>query len=172
VGARSRPGSNLRFRSSGSERARARSNGYTRPVITDWLGTISLAEFATAYRGRAPIAQPRTASAACSLLDWDVLDRVLRAVPDALVVARGALLNMPSPGSVDQLRVYFAAGIGLCIRHAARGRFSLPALAVVAHGDLPPGRAVDLRRSFPAMIRAGIPRAAVRRHVVRIGDRR
>jgi 50S ribosomal protein L16 3-hydroxylase len=129
VGARSRPGSNRRFRSSGSERARARSNGYTRPVITDWLGTISLAEFATTYRGRAPIAQPSTASAACSLLDWDVLDRVLRAVPDALVVARGALLNMPPPSTVEQLRVYFAAGIGLCIRHAERHD---PGLASVA----------------------------------------
>jgi 50S ribosomal protein L16 3-hydroxylase len=87
-------------------------------VIADWLGTLSLPEFATAYLGQSPLAQPATACQARSLLDWEVLDRVLGATPDALVVSRGEVLNVPPPRSVAQLRTYFAAGVGLCIRHA------------------------------------------------------
>lgn len=65
----------------------------------------------------APVARPGTAMAARSILDWPALDRVLRRAPDVLVVGRGNLLPVPQPRTLSELRGYFAAGAGLCVRH-------------------------------------------------------
>jgi 50S ribosomal protein L16 3-hydroxylase len=98
-------------------------------VLADWLGTISVDEFRAGYLCRAPIAQPATALEARAVLDWDVLDRVLRCDPDVLVAARGQLLPVPPPRSRSELRGYLAAGVGLCVRHTERHD---PGLARVA----------------------------------------
>src|SRR5690349_24784237 len=89
-------------------------------MLVDWLGRMSIDEFRTRFLRLAPTAQPGTALAARSLLDWNVLDRVLRAQPDVLVVSRGVLLAIPPPRTVNELAEYFAGGVGLCIRHAQR----------------------------------------------------
>jgi hypothetical protein len=105
-------------------------------MLLDWLGRMSVDEFRSRFLRIAPAAQPGTALAARSLLDWRVLDRVLRASPDALVVSGGALLAMPPPRTLPDLTPYFAAGVGLCIRHAER---HAPGLAGVAKAFEPLG---------------------------------
>jgi 50S ribosomal protein L16 3-hydroxylase len=98
-------------------------------VLAEWLAAISVDDFRATAMCKTPVAQPATASAARAVLDWDVLDRVLRAQPDVLVVARGSLLELPAPRSVVELRAYLAAGVGLCVRHTERHD---PGLARVA----------------------------------------
>jgi hypothetical protein len=104
-------------------------------VLPAWLATMSVDEFRARHLRRAPIAQPATALEARSLLDWDVLERVLRRDPDVLVVARGRLLPVPPPRSVCELRGYLAAGVGLCVRHAERANPGLARVAA-AFGEL------------------------------------
>jgi 50S ribosomal protein L16 3-hydroxylase len=87
-------------------------------MLLDWFGGLSLDEFRNRFLRAAPAAQSGTTLAFRSLLDWRVLDRVLRTSPDVLVVSRGALLSMPPPRTLRDLPAYFEAGVGLCIRHA------------------------------------------------------
>lgn len=89
-------------------------------MLADWLGPASLDEFCARSLRAAPEAHPATALAACALLDWKVLDGVLRTADDVLVVSRGQLLAVPAPRSLAELRDYLAAGIGLCVRHSER----------------------------------------------------
>jgi 50S ribosomal protein L16 3-hydroxylase len=98
-------------------------------MVLDWLGGISVDEFRGRFLRIAPAAQPGTALAARSLFDWSVLDRVLRASPDVLVVSRGELLSLPPPRTLHELAGYFAAGVGLCIRHAERHDAGLAGVA-------------------------------------------
>ncbi len=89
-------------------------------MLSDWLGPVTLEQFRTTSLGRAPLAQPGTALGAIDLLDWNVLDRVLASGPDALVVERGQLLELPPPRSAVDLRAYFRIGVGLCLRRTER----------------------------------------------------
>lgn len=98
-------------------------------MLSDWLGPVSLDEFCARFLRTAPAAQPATTHAARALLDWDVLDRVLRSAPDVLVVARGRLLPVPAPRSLTELRGYLAAGVGLCVQHGERHDLGLARIA-------------------------------------------
>jgi 50S ribosomal protein L16 3-hydroxylase len=90
-------------------------------------------EFLANHLRRAPVARPRTALVARELLSWEVLDRVLRAGPDVLVVARGQLLEARPPRSLAELRAQLDAGIGLCVRHTERHDPGLAQLAACFH---------------------------------------
>lgn len=103
-------------------------------MLLDWLGS-SLDEFRGRWLRVAPTAQPGTALAVRGLLDWRVLDGVLRGAPETLVVSRGRLLAMPPPRSLEDLAVCFAAGVGVCIPHAERHDPGLARLAA-AFDDL------------------------------------
>jgi hypothetical protein len=96
-----------------------------------WLGETTLEEFRRTAFAHAPIARPATVRDPGELLDWDVVDEVLRADPgpDVLVVARGHRLALPVPRSLAQVRAYMAGGIGLCVRDAERCHPRLAALA-------------------------------------------
>jgi hypothetical protein len=98
---------------------------------TSWLGPTTLEEFRRTTLARTPIARPATVAEPSALLDWDVVDHVLRAEPgpDVLVVARGHRLPLPAPRSVAELRNYMTTGIGVCVRDAERCH---PQLAVLA----------------------------------------
>jgi 50S ribosomal protein L16 3-hydroxylase len=98
-------------------------------MLSDWLGAVSIDEFRERFLGIAPSGQPATAHAVRAVLSWDTLDGVLRTASDILVVSQGKLLPVPPPRSVAALRGYFAAGVGLCIRHSERYD---PGLAAVA----------------------------------------
>jgi 50S ribosomal protein L16 3-hydroxylase len=65
------------------------------------------------------------------LLDWSVLDAVLRAEPvaDVLVVQRGELLAEPAPRGATAVRALFARGAGVVVRHAQRHHATLRAVA-------------------------------------------
>jgi 50S ribosomal protein L16 3-hydroxylase len=108
---------------------------YNAAMLADWLAPVSLDEFCARSLRTAPDARPATARAARALLDWEVLDRVLRTADDVLVVSRGQLLPVPPPRSLAELRGYFAAGIGLCIRHGERRDAALAGVAT-AFGEL------------------------------------
>jgi 50S ribosomal protein L16 3-hydroxylase len=95
--------------------------------VLDWLAPLTLDEFRSTYLQRAPIARP--GSAAGAPLDWSVLDRVLAARPDVLVVARGQLLPLPPPRCATELRAYLRVGVGVCVRHAERCDPGLRAIA-------------------------------------------
>src|SRR3954465_1035216 len=107
-------------------------------MLTEWLGPAALDEVCARSLRTAPDARPATALAARGVLDWEILDRVLRTADDVLVVARGQLLPVPPPRSNAELRGYLAAGIGLCARRAERHDPGLAAVAA-AFGEL--GRA-------------------------------
>ena len=98
-------------------------------MLRDWLGRMSLDEFRSRFLRVAPSAQPGTTLDARSLLDWRVLERVLRASPDVLVVSRGVLLAMPPPRTLQEVATCFAAGVGLCVRHAERHDAELAGVA-------------------------------------------
>jgi 50S ribosomal protein L16 3-hydroxylase len=98
-------------------------------LLRDWLGDVTLDEFRAAFLRKQPAARPSTALDARAVLDWSTVERVLRVVPDALVVSRGSLLPMPVPRTLDALHQYFAAGVGLCIRHAERHDVGLAGVA-------------------------------------------
>jgi 50S ribosomal protein L16 3-hydroxylase len=89
-------------------------------MLRDWLGSVSLDEFRARSLRAAAVAQAATTLAARALLDWEIVDRVLRSDPDILVVTRGRLLAMPPPRTLGELQGYLTAGVGLCIRHTER----------------------------------------------------
>lgn len=98
-------------------------------MLADWLGPASLDEFRARSLRTAPEVRPATALAACEVLDWGILDRVLHTADDVLVVSRGQLLPVPPPRSIAELRGYLAAGIGLCVRRAERHDAGLAGVA-------------------------------------------
>jgi hypothetical protein len=98
-------------------------------MLRDWLGSVSLDEFCARTLRTTAVAQPATTLAARALLDWEIVDRVLRRDPDTLVVTRGRLLPVPPPRTLGELRGYLATGVGLCIRHAERHDTGLAQIA-------------------------------------------
>jgi 50S ribosomal protein L16 3-hydroxylase len=98
-------------------------------MLRDWLGAVTLDEFRSRVLRRQPAAQAGTTEGARAALDWETLDRVLRAGANALVVSQGRLLPAPPPRSLGELREYLAAGVGLCIQHAERHDAGLAAVA-------------------------------------------
>jgi hypothetical protein len=109
--------------------AHARASLLERSMLAGWLGAVSVADFRARFLGIAPSAQPASTLAARDLLSWETIDRVLGSAPDVLVVAQGKLLPVRPPRSVAELGGYFAAGVGLCVRHSERHD---PGLAEVA----------------------------------------
>ena len=105
-------------------------------MLSTWLADASVAEFRAATLQRSPLARASTAGASRALFDWSVLDRVLAAADDILVVARGHLLDLPVPRSVEVVRGYFQLGVGLCIRHAERADPGLASVARAFETDL------------------------------------
>lgn len=97
----------------------------------EWLGDTTIEQFHSQYLGRAAFAAPATVSVHPSLLDWELLATVLVAdvAPDVLVVAKGQLLPLPPPRSLDELRAYLRMGIGLCLRHTERCHLAFRRLA-------------------------------------------
>jgi hypothetical protein len=99
-------------------------------LLESWLGPLSLDQFRARHLlPQTTMAMPGTAAHSVHLLDWQVLDRVLRAGPDTLVVAKGKLLDEPAPRSLAQLRTLMDRGIGLCVRQAERHDEALAGVA-------------------------------------------
>ena len=76
--------------------------------------------FARDYLRRQPHASPSSARRVRPIFGWDTLDRLLTNNPaaDVLVVARGKLLELPTPKTLAEARELVIKGAGLVIRHA------------------------------------------------------
>jgi 50S ribosomal protein L16 3-hydroxylase len=100
-------------------------------MLAEWLAPMPIAEFEASVLHASAFARAGAARAAVPLLGWDTLDRVLaaRPAPDALVVARGEVLEVPVPGSTAELRPLLNRGLGINVRHAERYDARLRALA-------------------------------------------
>ena len=108
-------------------------------MLHAWLAPTPVEEFVQHHLHRQPWARPGGARDAVDLLDWERLDRVLRAdpAPDVLVVARGELLEIPAPRSLGELRSLMDVGIGLVLRRTERCDPDLAAFAAAFARDLP-----------------------------------
>jgi 50S ribosomal protein L16 3-hydroxylase len=106
--------------------------------LRTWLQSVDLTQFEQAYLGREPISGANIAAAAARTCTWRGLDRMLRALPDdVLVVARGRHLELPAPRTLRELGTLFAAGQGLAIRKAERHSPGLARLCAEFGLDLP-----------------------------------
>jgi hypothetical protein len=101
------------------------------PMLAEWLGSVGVEDFQRDYLHRSAWALPHSAHGAIALLDWEVLDEILRAAlaVDTIVCARGNRLRYPPPTNLDELRAYMRMGVGLCMRHTEQCH---PKLAVLA----------------------------------------
>lgn len=107
-------------------------------ALQGWLRDMDVAQFRAGHLGRVPLARPDAAREAIAACDWDVLDRLLAARPDdVLVVARGKLLDSRPPRSLAELRELFAHGIGVAIRKPERFCAEVAAVAAEFARDLP-----------------------------------
>ena len=118
-------------------------------MLATWLSPRSIEEFLLQHMGRAPHAQPGTASNALGLFDWDVLERLLGTFhsgpgnsgtgsePDMLVAHRGRLVDVPPPRSLKEVRQLMARSLGVVLRKAERHDARLAALAEAFARDLP-----------------------------------
>lgn len=98
-------------------------------LLETWLAPIALGEFRTHHLRQGALARAGTTASSAELLDWAVLERVLAAGADTLVVAKGKLLAEPAPRTLEQVGALLNRGGGLCVRHAERHD---PGLARVA----------------------------------------
>ena len=108
-------------------------------MLAEWLATLTLDELERAYLHRFALALPHSARSALAVLDWAVLDEVLRAEPppNTIVCAKGAGLPLPAPRDLDELRAYMRMGIGVCLRRTERCHPRLAALAAGFERALP-----------------------------------
>jgi 50S ribosomal protein L16 3-hydroxylase len=107
-------------------------------VLQNWLGTMQLEQFCARHLGRVPLARPNAARATIAACDWDVFGRLLASRPDdALVVARGRLLDAPLPRSLSELRALFSLGAGVALRKPERDCPEVAAVAAAFARDLP-----------------------------------
>lgn len=67
-------------------------------MLEEWLKPVEVSSFTRDYLRTQPYASPSSASRAVPIFGWDTLARLLtRNAPDVLVVARGKLLELPTP---------------------------------------------------------------------------
>lgn len=108
-------------------------------MLKQWLGSIPIETFVSEFLQKQPVAMPGTARGALPLLDWHVLDGILGRCqpPDIWVVARGEILDIAPPRSVEELRPLMAMGVGLAMRRGERYDDGLAEFAASLAQDLP-----------------------------------
>ena len=90
-------------------------------MFEEWLNPIRVTSFARDYLRTQPYASPSSANRAKPIFGWDTLDRLLsRNPPDVLIVARGNLLELPTPRSLGEALDLLTTGVGLVIRRAEK----------------------------------------------------
>jgi hypothetical protein len=107
-------------------------------MLDQWLGPMSVSLFARDYLRAQPYASPSSACRAMPIFGWDALDRLLiRNPPDVLVVARGKLLEVPTPRTLGEALDLVTSGTGLVIRHAEKLDDRVTGLAASVTQHLP-----------------------------------
>lgn len=84
----------------------------------DWFAPLSLDDFQTHYFQKEPLATAGAALNATSLLDWDIMGRVLASPHplDLVTVTSGRLVQAPAPRSTAALRGLLKAGVSVVVR--------------------------------------------------------
>lgn len=116
-------------------------------MFASWVAPLGVDGFVRDVFHRAAWAQPHTARASLSDLDWATLGEVLAATdppPDVIVCAGGKHLPFPAPRDLDELRAYMRMGIGLAMRHTQRCHPKLRAVADSFTATFP-GREVQVQ---------------------------
>jgi hypothetical protein len=107
-------------------------------MLDQWLSRMSVSSFTRDYLRTQPYASPSSASRARRIFGWNTLDQLLtRNPPDVLVVARGKLLEPPTPKSLGEALDLLASGVGLVIRRAEKVDDGVAGLAVSVTQHIP-----------------------------------
>jgi hypothetical protein len=99
-------------------------------VLRFWLGAADYQAFTQHRRERRAFSLPSATGGAKALFDWAVMERVLAARPDLLVVRDGQLCEQdPAPTVLPELRAMMMRGVGIVVRRAQTVDAALYALA-------------------------------------------
>lgn len=107
-------------------------------MLEEWLNPMSVSSFTRDYLRTQPYASPSSASRAMPIFGWGTLDQLLaRNPPDVLVVARGKLLQLPTPKTLIEALDLLASGMGLVIRRADKLDAGVAGLAASVTQHIP-----------------------------------
>ena len=99
---------------------------------------MKVSSFARDYLRTQPYASPSSANRAMPIFGWDTLDQLLTRNPcDVLVVARGKLLELPTPRSLGEALDLLTSGVGLVIRRAEKVDNAVAGLAASVTQHIP-----------------------------------
>jgi 50S ribosomal protein L16 3-hydroxylase len=109
-------------------------------MLAEWLAPLDLGSFLDSHLQKQPYARPGAAASAVPLLRWETFDVVLRSeLPlDVLTVARGRMVDVAQPRSLEELRALMKAGVSVVVRGSERHDPALAALAA-SFGRVLPG---------------------------------
>jgi 50S ribosomal protein L16 3-hydroxylase len=108
-------------------------------MLDEWLSSMSVGAFARDYLRKNPYASPSSARSAMRVFEWSTLERLLSYHPaaDVLVVARGKLVDLPTPRTLPAAHALLAEGVGLVIRRAEQHDPGLAKLAASLTKNIP-----------------------------------
>ena len=107
-------------------------------MLDQWLSPMSVSSFARDYLRTQPYASPASANRAMPIFGWDTLDQLLTRDPsDVLIVARGKLLDLPTPRNLGEALDLLTSGVGLVIRRAEKVDDGVAGLAASVTQHIP-----------------------------------
>jgi 50S ribosomal protein L16 3-hydroxylase len=108
-------------------------------MLDEWLSPITVSLFARDYLRKQPFASRSSARSAIPVFGWGTLDRLLTNDPaaDLLVIARGKLVDLPTPNTLPDVRALLLEGVGLVIRRAEQIDPGLAKLAASFTQNIP-----------------------------------
>lgn len=108
-------------------------------MLDDWLNPIPFDLFARDYLRKQPYASPSSARTVMPMFEWGTLERLLSKDPpaDVLVLARGQLVDVPTPRTLAEVHALLLKGVGLVIRRAEQVDVGLARLAASFTQSIP-----------------------------------
>ena len=87
-------------------------------MLDEWLSPMTVRLFVRDYLRKQPFARPSSAGSAIPVFGWGTLERLLINDPaaDLLVIARGKVVDLPTPKTLAEVRALLLEGVGLVIR--------------------------------------------------------
>lgn len=89
-------------------------------MISRWLSDLPREQFLAEHFQRAPLARPGTAQNARRYLNWDVVERLVDAGADMLVVRNSKLRREEEPKTFAEVHALFRAGWSIVLRRCER----------------------------------------------------
>jgi len=108
-------------------------------MLNEWLSPMPVNLFVRDYLRKQPYASPSSARNIIPTFGWGTLERLLakQAEADILVIARGKLVQAPTPKTLAEVRALMLQGVGLVIRRAEQHDDGLDKLAASLMRDIP-----------------------------------